>query len=172
MNNTPPDASRQSSFPAFVWWVTTIAWGVTIYQLSTETFSGVFSRWLLSEILTLLSVEVSPATFHLLHILLRKLAHLTEYGIYALLLYGSLGGGRDFSWRGRRAGWCIGIAAVYSLTDELHQLFVPGRGGSLADSALDTSGSALALLAVYIVDRLRQARARRTAAKKESPAEA
>jgi VanZ family protein len=37
-------------------------------------------------------------------------------------------------------------AAAYSLTDEFHQLFVPGRHASIADCAIDSTGAALAVL--------------------------
>jgi VanZ family protein len=37
-----------------------------------------------------------------------------------------------------------GIAALYGLTDEWHQLHVPGRDGSLQDVAFDFAGASLA----------------------------
>ena len=171
MNNTSRQDAAPPALPAFVWWATTVAWTVTIYQLSTGTFAVSLTGWLLGETLRLLGIQVSAATFHLIHHFLRKLAHLTEYGIYALLLYGSLGGGRDFAWRGRRAAWCAGMAAAYSLTDEFHQLFVPERGASIVDSALDTTGAALAMAGFYVVHRALQARRSRNAARAANAAE-
>jgi VanZ family protein len=38
----------------------------------------------------------------------------------------------------------VGIAALYGLTDEWHQLHVPGRDGSLRDVAFDFAGASLA----------------------------
>ena len=157
--------------PPFVWWATTIAWTLTIYTLSTETFGVSLTGFLLAEALDLLHVEISPAAFEMIHFWLRKLAHLTEYAIYALLLYGSFGSGRDFGWRWRRAVLSAGIAAGFSLTDELHQWFVPGRAGTLADSALDAGGAILAMAGVYVVHRLVPTKERRTAAAAASPAE-
>jgi len=171
MNQSRAENSVQAGLPAFVWWATTLAWTVTIYQLSTGTFAARFTEWMLREALGLLGITMSPASFDLLHHLVRKLAHLTEYGIYALLLYGSFGGGKDFAWHGRRAAWCAGIAAAYSLIDELHQFFVPERGGSLLDSALDTTGAALAMAGLYVVHRALQANRSRNAARKANAAE-
>jgi VanZ family protein len=148
-----------------------VAWAATIFYLSTGTFGGSLTAWLLRQALDFLEIRVSPPAFQLLHNLLRKLAHLTEYAIYALLLYGSLGGGKDFGWRGRRAAWCVGIASVYSLTDEFHQSFVPERGGSILDSAIDTSGAVLTVAGLYVADRMLQARRRRRAASEAKPAE-
>jgi VanZ family protein len=104
--------------------------------------------------LQLLHLDVSAGTFGLLHASLRRLAHLTEYAIFALLLYGFPGEKSRNFWRPRRAIFCILIAAAYSLTDEVHQLFVPGRHASLLDSGLDTIGAALAMLVPYTQERM------------------
>jgi VanZ family protein len=135
-------------------WAITLAWAALIFYLSTRTFSPDFSRGLLAWAFHLLHFHVSGRTFNLLHTLLRKLAHLTEYGIFALLLYGLPGEKNRGLWRPRRAVFCILGAAAYSLTDEFHQLFVPGRHGSLLDCGLDTLGAALAMLVPYTQERI------------------
>jgi VanZ family protein len=135
-------------------WVVTLAWAGLIFTLSTGTYGSSFSAWLLREFLRLLHLEVSPPTFGVLHFCLRKLAHLTEYGIFSSLLYGSLERGRSLEWRARTALWCVLIASAYSLTDEFHQSFVPGRTASWTDCAIDTVGAFLGMLLVYGDSRL------------------
>ena len=132
-----------------LWWVMTLAWAVLIFCLSTRTFSPSFSSGLLDWTLHFLHLQVSTGTFDLLHALLRKSAHLTEYAIFALLLYAFPHEKGSELWQPRRAVVCIAVAAVYSLTDEFHQLFVPGRHGSLSDCGLDTIGATLAMLVPY-----------------------
>jgi VanZ family protein len=154
-----------------VWWLTTLAWAATIFAFSTGTFSGSFTAWLLQQGLDLLHIAVSAETFRLLHHVIRKLAHLSEYAIFCMLLYGSFSGGQDLSWRGRRALAAVAIAAIYSLSDEFHQLFVPGRGASLVDCGIDTAGAAVGMLLIYIRGRLLPARASSTTAPEASPAE-
>src|SRR5205823_10555831 len=51
-----------------------------------------------------------------------------------------------FDWRPRRALGCVLVAGAYSLADEFHQTFVPGRTPSLADCGIDTTGAALGAL--------------------------
>ena len=131
-----------------------MAWATTIFRLSTVTYSGWFTAWLLHQTIDFLHITMSPPTFQVLHNFIRKLAHVTEYTMFALLLYGSLRGGRDFAWRARTALLCFVVAAGYSLTDELHQWFVPGRGASLVDCGIDTSGAALGLIVIYLRHRL------------------
>lgn len=63
---------------------------------------------------------------------------------------------RAFIWHGRArpdlvlAAW--GLTALYALSDEIHQLYVPGRAFQLSDLALDISGAALGI-AVYLLAR-------------------
>jgi VanZ family protein len=170
--NSPRNRSALNPvFPRPVWWLTTLAWAGTIYYFSTGTYGGSFTVWLLQEGLELLHITVSAATFIFVHQLARKLAHLTEYAIFGMLLYGSFSGGRDFSWRGRRALAAVAIAAIYSLTDEFHQWFVPGRGASVLDCGIDAAGAAVGILLVYARARLVPAKTSSTTAANASAAE-
>jgi VanZ family protein len=171
LNSPSIHGARDPGFVRFLWWLTTLGWAALIFYFSTGTFGGAFTAWLLQQILNLLRVTVSAQAFTTLHFLIRKLAHVTEYAMYGVLLYGSLGGGRDFTWKARRAVRCVGIAAAYSLTDELHQSLVPGREASLTDCGIDVAGATLAMLLLYAANRIFQAKANSTAARKETPAE-
>ncbi len=77
---------------------------------------------------------------------IRKLAHMSEYGILALfsfLFFAAFGvAGR------RRYLSALALTAAYAATDEFHQLFVPGRAGRPGDVVLDTVGAVVCLLLV------------------------
>lgn len=141
--------SEVTKLISVLWWVLTLAWAALIFHLSTQAFSPDFTKAMLAGTLHFFHLRVSPGTFGFLHTSLRKLAHLTEYGIFALFLYGPPGEEGNVLWRPRRALICIFIAAAYSLTDEFHQLFVPGRHASLLDCGLDAIGASLAMLVPY-----------------------
>jgi len=68
--------------------------------------------------------------------ILRKGAHMTEYGLLWLLWLRALG------WR--RPWWAAAIAIAYAVSDELHQTTVEGRHGSPVDVAIDAAGVAVA----------------------------
>ncbi len=142
--------SKYARIHAVAWKATAVAWAGLIFYLSTSTFGGSFTASLLAQILRFLHVSVSRPTFDTLHFLTRKTAHLTEYAILAILLYGSREDERPFDWRLRRAVACVAIAGSYSLTDEFHQLFVPGRGASLVDCGIDTVGGSLGVLVFFL----------------------
>lgn len=132
----------------------TLAWAVQIYRFSTEAFSSILTTWLLRQLLGLLHLTVSSQAFNFLHHLMRKGAHATEYALLSMLLYFSVAGVARLEWRKRPALWSFLIAAVYSLTDEFHQRFVPGRGPSFLDSGIDTLGALLGILLIFVADRI------------------
>lgn len=140
---------KVAKLTSMLWWAMTLGWAALIFCFSTRTFSPSFSKGLLGWMLQFLHLQVSSGTFEVLHTLLRMSAHLTEYAIFALLLYGFPSEKRRGRWQPRRALICVAISAAYSLTDEFHQLFVPGRHGSLGDCGLDTFGASLAMLVPY-----------------------
>lgn len=89
---------------------------------------------------------------------IRKLAHFTEYMILGALMVGipQFSEKSDY-WKCGLIVW--GAACLYAVSDEVHQLFVPGREGALKDVLLDSTGALagvlLGLLIVRIIVRLR-----------------
>ena len=83
---------------------------------------------------------------------LRKLAHIVEYGLLWFLWWRALGYGSPLP--------AIAIALTYAATDELHQSFVPDRAGSPVDWAIDAAGVGLAGLAVLLWSRIAGVRPR------------
>ena len=84
---------------------------------------------------------------------LRKGAHMTEYGLLWFLWWRAL--------RYRHPGLPIAIALAYAATDEWHQAGVQGRHGTPVDVAIDAAGVALGALALrWWVSRPRSARSR------------
>ncbi len=87
----------------------------------------------------------------------RKSAHAAEYAVLALLAAGvCLPLRREEKISGVRAETLLpwGIAVFYAVTDEFHQLFVPGRSGQVSDVLLDSAGALAGLLLLKAVRRL------------------
>ena len=81
---------------------------------------------------------MSPDLQNLLHIpLFGGLAWCWHWGLQAWV--------KQESWR---LGAALGLTLAYSVLDEVHQLGVPGRFGSLTDVALNAVGAALALTVI------------------------
>ena len=81
-------------------------------------------------------------------LILRKLTHMTEYGLLWFLWWRALG-------YGNRLVPAL-IAIAYAITDELHQTRVEGRHGTPVDVLIDATGMALAMLAVHVRARRRR----------------
>ena len=78
------------------------------------------------------------------------LGHFAGYGLLALLLYRAFNRGfRGWSFKAAVSTFVVGF--LYALSDEFHQMFVPGRHALLADIAIDTGGILSALLFLRVV---------------------
>jgi VanZ family protein len=134
-------------------WAVTAAWAGSIFVLSTKAYSSSVTGWLLAQLLLSLHIHLTPQTFATIHFLIRKLAHCSEYAIFALLLYHSFEPRHPERWNARSAFSALVIAGLYSLTDEYHQSFVPGRTASLVDCGIDTAGALFGLVLLYGIRR-------------------
>ena len=85
-------------------------------------------------------------------LVLRKLAHMAEYGLLLFLLWRPL---REVAEPRAAVGIAFGVAVLYAASDEWHQSFVEGRHGTPVDVAIDAVGMALA--AALVLRRLRAA---------------
>jgi len=78
---------------------------------------------------------------------IRKNAHAFEYFILAVLVANSL---FLFGVKGRNALFIIMfICLFYAVTDEYHQLFIPGRGSAVRDVLIDFGGALLGITFFY-----------------------
>lgn len=85
-------------------------------------------------------VDIVANIFHItntstLSIIIRKLAHYTEYLILGILVM-NLNNNKSKS-----IYLSIIICLLYAISDEFHQSFVPGRSCQLYDIAIDSLGS-------------------------------
>jgi VanZ family protein len=104
---------------------------------NTGAVLGPFLRWLLP--------SATDAQLALLHGLVRKTAHVTEYGILAALWFVALTRERGLS--RRHAAWlAFVVAVVWACLDELHQATVPTRTASVVDVLFDATGAMAASL--------------------------
>ena len=120
-----------------------IIWG---NSLRTGTESGAMSGRVLAWINSLLHLDESGAG--VLHLLIRKMAHFTEFACLGLLLTWW------FGMTGEKKGHLICMPLLCGLlaacVDETIQLFVPDRGPSLIDVWIDTAGTAAGIAFLLI----------------------
>ena len=80
-----------------------------------------------------------------------KLLHLVEYYVFGYLLMRVFTTSPDAALAGKAVLATILVGAVYGASDELHQLFVPGRSCDALDFLFDAAGATLAAVTFFFV---------------------
>ena len=78
--------------------------------------------------------------------LIRKSAHFIAYLILGFLVSHAMKNEASTATAWKRRGASLLFCVVYAISDEFHQLFVPGRGPMLKDVLIDGSGAAIGIL--------------------------
>ncbi len=135
-------------------WVPALCVAILISTFSTHYFSGEETARVIVPVLHWVFPWANPRTLRLMHIAIRKAAHVTEFGAFSISVFHGI--------RGRRPGWKLHwgvatllIATAYAGLDEWHQSFVPLREARLRDVLVDSSGAVLAQVFVWAYSRLR-----------------
>lgn len=84
----------------------------------------------------------------------RKLAHITEFALLGISIILHSKAGRDKRNKKMSPRMLVPViltGAFYAATDEIHQLFVEGRGCEFKDFAIDTSGVVFGSVLVFII---------------------
>lgn len=80
-----------------------------------------------------------------------KLAHLLVYAALGAFYMLPLSGGRLTGITPATGGAAIVLAFFYGLSDEVHQMFTPGRSPDILDVVADTAGAALGVAGVAVL---------------------
>ena len=130
-----------------------VVWAGIIFVLSAQPNLGTPSP--IVELLR--QGGLPPEAFEYVEFALRKAGHFGEYAILAVLIHHALGLTPGWSAE-RRLAVAWGLAALYAMSDELHQSFVPGRSPMVTDVVIDSCGALAGLLLWRVVARRRTAR--------------
>ena len=85
--------------------------------------------------------------------IVRKLAHFSIYTLGGILIYNFIYTYDITNKRKMIVSFLIG--GVYAITDELHQLFIPGRSCEIRDVCIDSSGVLLGICIIAIFIKLK-----------------
>jgi len=136
----------------FLSWLLVFLWMGVIFKLSSQAAEESST---LSEGITKVIVETvkkvapqSEISVDDLNHMVRKSAHFFSYLLLGLLTVNAL---YQSGYTGM-AGVVLGlsICVLYALSDEIHQIFVPGRGGQMRDVLIDSTGACVGI-GIYIL---------------------
>jgi len=131
----------------------------TIFGASSDSGSFERSSRIIAPLVHWLFPNLSAEYVHAIVMFVRKCAHLTEFAIFALLVWNALRRPRWIvtrPWSWREAAEALWFAVLYAATDEFHQTFVPSREGCLRDVLIDSCGAVIGLLLLWALGRWRK----------------
>ena len=137
----------------FKYWLPAICVAILISVFSTHYFSSQQTARAIIPILHWLFPFATHRTLNRMHTLIRKLAHVTEFGLFSITVFYGVRGNRS-GWKPTWALYTLLIAITYAGLDEWHQTFVPLREARVRDVVIDATGALLAQLLVWVYAKL------------------
>jgi VanZ family protein len=130
-------------------WVLVVLWMALIFYLSHKpaTESNELSKGIteiIVETVEKVTTDVDIEVERFNHIV-RKNAHFFSYLVLGILVTNGL----ISSEIKRYIGYALLICVLYAISDEIHQIYVPGRSGQIKDVVIDSAG-ALAGIGMYM----------------------
>jgi VanZ family protein len=129
------------------YWLPLLIWLGVIFVGSTDLMSAQHTSRFIVPFLRWLNPHISSAAINTIHTAIRKVGHVSEYAILALLLWRALRSGSAL--RAKMSmlfGTVLLGCAVFAASDEFHQSFVKSRTPSVRDVVLDIAGALFGLL--------------------------
>lgn len=145
------------------YWLPLVIWLGVIFVDSTDLMSAQHTSRFIVPFLRWLNPDISWAAINTIHTVIRKLAHVSEYAILAILLWRALCRGAALHTKTPRLFGAVLLACTaLAVLDEFHQSFVGSRTPSHRDVMLDSAGAFLGgLIVLAFLQRAKQTNARR-----------
>ncbi len=126
------------------YWLPVILWMAVTFLMSTGMFSSEHTSLIIGPLIHFLFPSATPHQFVLIHGIVRKLAHVTEYFVLGMLLFRAFRSGSTKPDTWRWAVFSLVVIIFYAASDEFHQTFVADRTPSIVDVGIDIIGGFLA----------------------------
>lgn len=125
-----------------------IIWMIVIFMMSSfdANTSSNQSNFIVDIIVNIFNIR----NIDILSFIVRKLAHFTEYLILGILVYNLI---HSYN---KKVIVGIVICILYAVSDEIHQLFVPGRSCQLLDIFIDSMGSIMGISLLIFINYIRE----------------
>lgn len=130
----------------YIKWALVIAWAIVIFMFSCQRgeVSNNNNQFVVL-ILQYIGIDINT---NIGNLIIRKLAHFTEFFILYYLLYNAM-----ISNVSRKKNLIMSLifTFLYACSDEIHQSFTPGRGPAFRDVLIDTGGGLLCMIMKLIL---------------------
>lgn len=151
---------KNSNFEKIILIALSIIWMIVIFLFSNRNYydSNKDSMGLIYQATSIISNVINIEDEEILTVIatfnkpVRKLAHMIEYFVLALLIFNFFKG---YRLKTKKYYLTLLICFVYALLDEYHQSFINGRTGQLVDCFIDISGSIIYLFLVFKTNKIK-----------------
>lgn len=136
---------------AIIAWILTVLWMAVIFLLSHQdnVSSSGLSGQLVAVLMRITGGQLEGPQLVRFESVIRVLAHGFVFFVLGLLVSYAF---ETINIRELpNAALTFIISALYAASDELHQLFIPGRAGELKDFLIDCAGIVLAIIIYQVV---------------------
>lgn len=142
----------------FCLWGLASAWALVIFYFSAQTggtssgLSGKIIRMIYTIIMPrfeLLDMAQQLVYIESLQLIVRKTAHFSVYAVLGILVVSAI-----FTHKlapRKSTSSALTICFLYACSDELHQVFVPGRAGVFTDVLIDTAGAFVGIMFMHLI---------------------
>ncbi|MBO5477798.1 MAG: VanZ family protein [Clostridia bacterium] len=129
-------------------WMIIVFWFSAQIGESSSNISGNTIRRIITFLNNNISALELEKIVEFLQPIVRKLAHFTMYTIGGFLIYNLFKAINNTEKKKIIYSFIFGV--IYATTDEIHQLFVQGRSGSIIDVGIDSLG-VISGICIYII---------------------
>lgn len=153
--------SRLKTFSKY--WLPVLLWALLIFSASSDQKSAQRSSRIIDPIVRWLFPKISEEAVQTTVFVVRKIAHVTEFAIFTLLIWRASRAaiwGEGSGWNRKAALFAFLCAVLFAVSDEIHQMFVPGRQSAVVDVLIDSAGAAGGLFCVWGIMQTKKYRSR------------
>ena len=135
-------------------WTMLVLWMCFIFYMSSRSGSESQEQSdLVLSILNFLGLQLNESIKNIASFIVRKTAHVTEYMILYILIFRVV----TLYFNTKKSKLIALLCMVlYASTDEIHQLFVPGRSGMVRDVFIDSIGGIIGVGITFIYENIKK----------------
>ncbi|MDX5475278.1 MAG: VanZ family protein [Bacillaceae bacterium] len=145
---------KHMNFLQTISWLLVLSWMLLIFSLSAQPAaqSSQLSGGITDTVIETVEKVVPNITINrdTLSHLIRKNAHFFAYLILGLLVTNALYQTTKIQSK-RQIMLAFIICVLYAISDEVHQLFVPGRSGEVRDVIIDSAGAGVGIFMYHVL---------------------
>ena len=130
-------------------WIAVLLWMFLIFVLSAQPaprsngLSQKVTEVIIEKVGLLVPLDIKTSTtidlIKRFNHIVRKCAHVSEYFVLGALVTNAMKTSKVVKFKALI--FSVLICILYAISDELHQLFVPGRGAQVMDVLIDSAGA-------------------------------